>query len=429
MEEKGAIFGNAVKQMEKAFKYVKVSEDAKKILSHPKQILQVNMPIRMDSGKIETFRGIRIHYNDARGPTKGGIRFHPNVNLDDVKALSFWMTFKCAVVDIPFGGAKGGVVVEPKKLSKSELEKLSRGYINAMYDFIGPDKDIPAPDVYTNEIIMGWMADEYNKIRRQLSPAVITGKPINMGGSLGRDDATSRGGFYIMNEIEKILKLDKNKTTVAIQGYGNVGHHLARLLYDDGYKIVAVSDSKGGVYAKEGLDPYSTLKIKEQNNMIDAVYCRGTVCNDLDHKHISNEELLQLDVDVLVPAAMENQITEKNANKIKAKIILEMANGPTTIEADEILSRKKVLVIPDILANAGGVVVSYFEWVQNRAGYYWTREKVYERLKEIMIREFKNVYDLHKQKKVDMRTAAYILSLKRIVASIEAKGTEEFFKK
>ena len=427
--EKDGLLANAQKQYAKALKYVKLSADARKVLSHPKEMIEVSIPVRMDSGKLEIFTGYRVHYNDARGPMKGGIRYHPSVSLDEVKALAFWMTFKCAVVDIPFGGAKGGIIVDPKKLSSKELERLSRGYVDAVYDFIGPDTDIPAPDVYTNEMIMGWMADEYNKISRKLSPAVITGKPLNMGGSEGRIDATGRGAYYVIKEATKIWKMSPSKTTVAVQGFGNAGYHIAKFLHEDGFKIVALSDSKGGIYNKDGFHPDSIMQAKLQKGTIDGVYCKGTVCDVIQHDKITNEQLLELDVDILIPAALENQITGKNAGNIKARLIAEVANGPTSVEADEILNQKKVHVIPDILANAGGVTVSYFEWVQNRQGFYWEKEKVYKRLQEIMVREFGNVYSIHQKENVDLRTAAYLLSLRRIVAAIESKGTEEYFVK
>jgi len=424
----GNLFENAKTRIDSALKYVRISEDAKKILSEPKEIIEVSIPIRMDSGKLEVFNGYRVHYNDARGPTKGGIRYHPEVDMDEVKTLAFLMAFKCAVVNIPFGGAKGGIKVDSKRLSKAELERLSRGYIEAIYNFIGPDLDIPAPDVYTNEIIMGWMADEYNKIRRKLTPAVITGKPISMGGSQGRDDATAMGAYFVITETARVMNLSPKKTTVAVQGFGNAGYNIARMLKNEGYKIVGLSDSKGGIYNKNGFDPDSIQRVKLQKGMLEGVYCKGSVCDVIEHDKITNEELLELDVDILIPAALENQITEKNAENIKAKIIVEVANGPTTIEADTILNKKNKIVVPDILANAGGVTVSYFEWVQNKAGFYWTREDVYKRLREIMVRSFKDVNDRKDKYKTDMRTASYILALERISSAIEAKGTEEYFR-
>ncbi len=423
------IFENSKKRLEKAFKQIKISDDAKKILLSPKDIIEVSIPVRMDSGRIEVFKGYRVHYNDARGPTKGGIRYHPEVNMDEVINLAFLMALKCAVVDIPYGGAKGGIIVNPKKLSKTELERLSRGYIAAIYSFIGPNLDIPAPDVYTNETIMGWMADEYYKIRREITPAVITGKPISMGGSLGRDDATARGGYYIIKEIVKIKKLNPSSMKVAVQGYGNAGYNVARLLKADGFKIVALSDSKGGIYSEKGFDPESILKAKEKNGTVDGVYCKGSVCNAVQHKKITNKELLELDVDILIPAALENQITKENAAKIKADYIIEIANGPISQDADEILNKNNKFVVPDILANAGGVTVSYFEWVQNRTGYYWGIEEVYEKLEKIMTKSFKDVYERKESNKIDMRTAAFVLALERISAAIEAKGTEEYFRK
>lgn len=423
-------FENAKKQFEEALKHIKISDDAKKILEKPKEILEVNIPLRMDDGRLEIFTGHRVHYNDILGPTKGGIRFHPDVNMDEVITLAFLMTFKCAIAGLPFGGAKGGVIVDPKKLTKHELERLSRGYIKAIYDFIGPDVDIPAPDVYTNEMIMGWMADEYSRIARKLTPAVITGKPVNLGGSLGRGDATARGAYYTIKELVKKMKLDEKGLRVAVQGFGNAGYHIAKLLHDDGFKIVAISDSKGGVYSKNNsLDPDSIMKIKEEKGKIEGAYCKGTVCDDIEHEHITNEQLLELDVDILIPSAIEDQITGKNADKIKAKIICEVANGPTTPEADKILDKKGIISIPDILANAGGVTVSYFEWVQNKAGHYWDLEKVHKRLKEKMVNAFNEIYKIMKDMKINMRTAAYVYASKKIISAIDARGTAEYFRK
>lgn len=413
------VFENTKEQLDKALKHVKVSEDAVEILKHPRRIIQVSIPMRMDSGKCKTFNGYRVQYNDARGPTKGGIRYHPQVDMNEVKALAFWMAIKCAVVNIPYGGGKGGIEVDPKKLSMKELETLSRGFIREMHCFIGPDKDIPAPDVYTNPMIMDWMADEYGKIVGKPTPAVITGKSVEKGGSLGRDDATARGGFYVLQEAMKHLKKSPKKTTVAIQGFGNAGSHFAKIAEEAGYKIIAVSDSKAAIYAPKGLHAESVLKNKAEKGMVDGVYYKGSVCTDVEHEHISNEELLELDVDVLVPAALENQITGKNANEIKAKIILELANGPTNPEADDILFKKGILMLPDILANAGGVTVSYFEWYQNMHNEKWELGKVHKKLKEIMVREFDNVDKIAKEKKIDMRTAAYVLAVERLAKAID----------
>lgn len=425
-----SLFESAKEQFHKALEHLSMSEDAKNVLEKPVRVLEASIPVRMDNGSLKVFTGYRVHYNDTLGPTKGGIRYHPDVSLDEVKSLAFWMTFKTAVVGIPFGGGKGGVIVNPKKLSKHELERLSRGYVQAFYDFIGPDIDIPAPDVYTNEMIMGWMADEYGKISRKLTPAVITGKPVSLGGSLGRDEATARGAYYCIKELVKKKNLKEKELRIAVQGFGNAGYHIARLLHDDGYKIVAVSDSKGGIITKnkDVIHPDSVLHIKQEKGMIDGVYCKGTVCDDIEHEHITNEELLELDVDILIPAALENQITEKNANNIKAKYIVEIANGPTTPEADKILHDKKIMIVPDILANAGGVTVSYFEWVQNRAGYYWSLDKVQEELKELIVKAFHDVMQIQESTKVDMRTAAYMHAANRIVKGIEARGTEEDFR-
>ncbi|MCF7872047.1 Glu/Leu/Phe/Val dehydrogenase [Candidatus Woesearchaeota archaeon] len=423
------IFKNAQKQLEKAFKQIKLSNDVHEILSRPKEAIQVNIPVRMDNGKLKTFEGYRVRYNDSLGPTKGGIRFHPDVSLDEAKALSFWMTFKCAVAGLPFGGGKGGVIVNPKELTKHELEQLSRGYMAAVADVVGPDRDIPAPDVYTNAMIMGWMSDEYNKITRKIQPAVITGKPVSMGGSLGRDEATAKGSYYVIKELIAKKGLNPKELKVAIQGFGNAGFNLARMLYEDGFWIVALSDSKGGIYCNNCyLNPDLIMDSKKAKGMIDKEYYKGSVADTEDHSRITNEELLECECDILIPAALENQITKENAEKIKAKYIIEVANGPTTPEADEILEKKGILVVPDILANAGGVTVSYFEWVQNRQGYYWSLEEVRKKLKEKIVPAFNDIYKIMEEKKIDMRTAAYVRALKLIGDAIESKGTEETFR-
>jgi len=396
-------------------------------LKHPKRIIQVSIPVRMDDGSLRVFDGYRVRHNDRRGPGKGGLRFHPMVNLSEVKALAFWMTCKCALVDLPFGGAKGGVIVNPKELSRMELERLSRGFIKEIVDFIGPEVDIPAPDVYTNETIMGWMMDEYSKLMRQHSPAVITGKPIALGGSLGRKEATGRGAYFCIKSLEKIRKFSPTNTTVAVQGFGNASQSVAKLLHADGYKIVAVSDSTGGIYNKDGFDIPSLMHLKNESRILKAVYCKESICEAVHADVITNEELLTLDVDILIPGALENQITEKNAKDVKAPVIVEVANGPTTSQAHQILSAANTLIIPDILANAGGVTVSYFEWVQNRAGYYWSENEVNSKLQTIMAREFNTVYNFMIDQDIDMRTAAYAHSLRRISSSIEALGTSTYF--
>jgi len=422
-----SIFVEALMRLDKAFKFSDINKEALEKLKYPKAILQVSIPLRRDNGSLQFFTGYRVHHNDIRGPTKGGIRYHPNVTLEEIKALAFWMTIKCAVIGIPFGGAKGGITVDPKQLSRLELERLSRSYVDSVKNFIGPDKDIPAPDVYTNAMIMGWMMDEYSKLNGQYTPSVITGKPIPLGGSQGREDATGRGAFLCIQELAKKKSWKNQEIRVAIQGFGNAGQNIAQLLHETGYKIVAISDSQGGIYRSEGFDVPSLIHIKNSSKKIQAVYCTSSVCESVEATVISNEELLELDVDLLIPAALENQITKNNAAKIKAPIIVELANGPTTLEADIILNEKGKMIIPDVLANSGGVITSYFEWVQNRAGFYWNLEQVHQRLQEIMVREFLAVYQLMESHKSDMRTAAYIHALNRHVEAVIAQGTESYF--
>ncbi|NET24377.1 Glu/Leu/Phe/Val dehydrogenase [Okeania sp. SIO1I7] len=424
-----SLFADASLRLEKALKYVSLSEDTKERLKHPKASLIVSIPVRMDDGSLRVFQGYRVRYDDTRGPTKGGIRYHPNVSIDEVTSLAFWMTFKCAVVSLPFGGAKGGITVNPKELSRMELERLSRGYIDAIADFIGPDVDIPAPDMYTNPMIMGWMMDEYSIIRRQLIPAVITGKPVTIGGSLGRNTATSMGAFFTIETIMPKFGYIPEKTTVAVQGFGNVGAFLAELLCQAGYKVVAVSDSQGGIYSSKGLDIPSIRKYKESNKGIQAVYCQGSVCNIVEHQILTNKELLALDVDILIPAALENQITEESVKDIKAKFIFEAANGPTTSAADIILEDRGIYVFPDILVNAGGVTVSYFEWVQNRSGLYWTLDEINQRLKEKMLAETEQIWQISQRFSISMRTAAYVHGLNRLGEAINAKGTRSYYMK
>ncbi len=422
-----SLFSDASKRLEKALKYVSISDDASARLRYPKASLSVSIPVRMDNGSLRIFQGYRVRYDDTRGPGKGGVRYHPNVTLDEVQSLAFWMTFKCALLNLPFGGAKGGITVNPKELSKQELERLSRGYIDAIADFIGPNVDILAPDVYTNAMIMGWMMDQYGIICRQISPAVVTGKPLTMGGSQGRDSATGQGAFYVINNILPKFGHSPNNTTIAVQGFGNAGAIVAELLAKGGYKVVAVSDSLGGIYAEKGLDIPSIRQYKNEHRGIKGVYCQDTVCSIVEHKTITNEELLTLDVDVLIPAALENQITSKNADKIRAKYIFEVANGPITSEADQILENKGIYVFPDILVNAGGVTVSYFEWVQNRSGLYWTTQKVNETLKEKMVAETEETWAISQDLGVSMRTAAYIHGLNRLSEALDAKGTRNYY--
>lgn len=417
-----SLLSDASQRLDKALRYVTVSQDTAERLKYPKASLNVSIPVRMDDGSLQIFQGYRVRYDDTRGPTKGGVRFHPNVSMDEVQSLAFWMTFKCALLNLPFGGGKGGITLDPKTLSSGELERLSRGYVNAIADFIGPDVDILAPDVYTNSTIMGWMMGQYSTIRRQTTPGVVTGKPVVMGGSLGRETATAMGAFFVVRTVLSKLGRSPSDTTVAVQGFGNAGAVIAELLYKAGYKVVAVSDSKGAIYAKKGLDIPSIRQFKESSRMMKAVYCQETVCHVVEHELLTNDELLTLDIDVLVPAALENQITSENADQIKARYIFEVANGPTTPEADSILEAKGIQVFPDILVNAGGVTVSYFEWVQNRSGYYWPLEKVNCRLEERMIAETERVWAIAYDMSIPFRAAAYIHALNRLEEAFEAKG-------
>jgi len=423
-----SLLSDANQRLDKALHYVTIHPDAIERLKLPKASLTVSIPVRMDNGSLKLFQGYRVRYDDSRGPTKGGIRFHPNVTLDEVQSLAFWMTFKCAALNLPFGGAKGGITLNPKELSKFELERLSRGYIDLIADFIGPDVDIPAPDVYTNPMIMGWMMDQYSTIRRQITPAVVTGKPIPMGGSLGRETATAMGAFFTIQTLMPKLDRQPNSTTVAIQGFGNAGAVIAELLFHAGYRVVAVSDSQGGVYAAQGLDIPSIRRTKEATKGIQAVYCEGSVCNLIAHEAITNAELLELKVDILIPAALENQITAENAARIQAALIFEVANGPVDSAADTILESRGIQVFPDILVNAGGVTVSYFEWVQNRSGYYWSLEEVNQRLQTKMTHETELIWATAQELGCSMRTAAYVHALKRLAEAIESKGTQDDYK-
>lgn len=417
----GALFTKARKRLREASKHLDIHPDVIEKLKYPKETLASSLAVRMDDGSIKTFKAWRCRYDDTRGPTKGGIRFHPKVNLDEVMTLAFWMTFKCAVANLPYGGGKGGVSVDVKKLSRAELERLSRAYMQSFARFVGPDRDVPAPDMYTNGIVMAWMADEYAKMADAPTPAVITGKPIPLGGSLGRDDATGRGGYYVLRHLEKDLDLVPEKTRVVVQGFGNAATHCARLLHGDGYKILGVSDSRSAIYDPDGLDPHAVMEHKRKTGGVAGAKTHGNA------QEMSNTELLESECDVLVPAAMENQIVEENAANIKARIVLELANGPTTPAADQILNRNHKIVIPDILANSGGVTVSYFEWVQNKAGYYWGTEEIHRRLKENIEPEARRIWDVSQEKSVDVRTAAYVHALDRIARAVEAHGTKAYF--
>ncbi|BDG60796.1 Glu/Leu/Phe/Val family dehydrogenase [Caldinitratiruptor microaerophilus] len=382
-------------------------------LKEPARVLVVNIPVRMDSGEVRTFTGYRSQHTDVVGPTKGGVRFHPAVTLDEVKALSMWMTMKCAVLGLPYGGAKGGVVCEPRTLSRSELEGLARGYIRAVAGFVGPERDIPAPDVNTNAEIMGWMLDEYSSLRGVVTPALITGKPEVLGGSAGRTGATGRGVVITIREAADRLGLDLRGATAAIQGFGNVGSHTARYLQELGVRVVAISDVRGGVHRRDGIDVEAAIEHTRRYGSV--VGLPGT-------DPIGSDEVLYLPVDILVPAALENQITMANVDQVSARIVCEAANGPTTPEASEALVQRGTFVIPDILANAGGVTVSYFEWVQNLQNFYWPEDEVEARLEDMMVRAFNTVYKVHAQRGVSMRRAAYMVALKRLADAMAARG-------
>ncbi len=406
-------FVNAKKQLENAAEYIEIDDDELEVLKKPKRIVEVNIPVKMDDGSIKNFSGYRVLFNDARGPGKGGIRFHPDETLDDVKALACWMTWKCAVANLPFGGAKGGIVCDGRSMSDGELERLSREYIRRIYKYIGPEQDIPAPDVGTNQKIMGWMVDEYEKIVGKHKPGVITSKPVELGGSPGRSESTGRGVSFMIREAAKRLGRDVEGMSLAVQGFGNVGRHLVRSAHEMGMKIVAVTDAEGGVYDDSGLD-HKKLEKSMDNH--------GTVAK-ASYDKITNEELFALDADVLSPAAIENVITEENADGIQADILAEAANGPVTPKADEILDEKDVFQIPDFLCNSGGVTGSYFEWVQNRYGYSWTIEEFRDKLDKKLTQAFDEVYRTHKRKGISMRDAAYSLSVKKVVDSMRSRGS------
>ena len=422
------LFNDAQSRLQKVLEYADLPEDVITYLSQPKLLLTVNIPVRMDDGSLKVFTGYRVQFNDTKGPTKGGIRFHPDICIDEVTSLAFWMTIKCAVVNLPFGGAKGGIVVDPKTLSRLEIERLSRGYIRAIADIIGPKRDIPAPDMYTNETIMGWMANEYYEINREQLPGVITGKPVYLGGSKGRTQATGRGALDVLKRYIARKGMSAKDLRVAVQGFGNAGYNFAKLAKEEGFRIVALSDSKGALLSNDGLDPEKIMFHREKHKEFKAMlYCDVSICEEAEHIVITNEKLLELDVDVLVLAAMENQITSKNAANISAKTILEIANGPIDSEADTILEEEGIIVIPDVLANAGGVTVSYFEWVQNRAGYYWEEDEVNEKLEKIMNKEADNIFVLADEKNISLRTAAYLVGVSRLSGAIRDKGTKEYY--
>jgi glutamate dehydrogenase (NAD(P)+) len=413
MAEHGAIFDAMLQEFDVAARILNLEPGIWKILTHPKRQIIVSCPVQMDNGEIEVFTGYRVQYNITLGPAKGGIRYHPEVTLDEVTALAAWMTWKCAVAHIPFGGGKGGVICDPTRMSRRELEALTRRYVAEIVDAIGPEKDVPAPDVNTNDQIMAWFMDTYSMHVGHTATAVVTGKPIEMGGSLGRREATGRGVMIVTREAARHLGFNLKGATVAVQGFGNVGSVSADLIAKEGAKIVAVTDWKGGVYNKSGLDVTKMLEFTKQNKTIDG-FPGG--------ESLNNEDLFKLDVDVLVPAALENQITAENASSIKAKIVTEGANGPTTPEAHRLLHERGVFVIPDILANSGGVTTSYFEWVQDRHGYFWSEQEVNTKLEAKMVEAFDDVLETSKKYKVDMRTAAYIVAISRVATVTKMRG-------
>lgn len=408
-----SVFANALKQLKQAASYAKIPSAIIEQLKKPERILQFSFPVTMDNSEVRVFEGYRVQYSSARGPYKGGLRYHPQTNLDEVKALAFWMAVKCAVVGIPLGGGKGGITVDPKKLSEAELEKLTRAFTRKLAPFIGPEQDVPAPDVNTTPQIMAWVRDEYERVVGKKVPGVVTGKPLNFGGSQGRTPATAQGGMYVLEELIGKLKLKTKQITVAVQGMGNVGGIMAQLLHQAGYHVVAMSDSKGGIYNPKGLDVPAVERFKKQT---------GSLKNFPGAKPVTNAQLLELPVTILIPAALENQITGKNAGRIKAKVVFELANGPTTPEADAKLAQRKIIIVPDVLANAGGVTVSYFELVQNIQQYYWNEREVIAKLKPIMVTAFRQIWQRAEQLKVPLRTAAYVIALERIGQAIEARG-------
>ncbi len=414
-------FKIAQEQLDKAAEIMKLDKQAHAILREPKRTLVVNIPVRMDKGNVETFTGFRVQYNDARGPAKGGIRFHPEETLDTVKALSAWMTWKCSLADIPFGGGKGGIICDTKKMSTGELERLSRAYIRAIAEFVGPDKDVPAPDVYTTPQIMAWMMDEYATIVGHNSFGMITGKPVEVWGSAGRMDSTAMGGMYVLREAAKMMKMDPKKSTIAVQGFGNAGKYAYTLSKKIlGAKVVAISDSEGGIYDPDGLDLDKLEAAKAKTGSVQGYQSKNA-------QKISNEKLLELPVDILIPAAIENQVRQDNADKVKCKLLLELANGPVTPEATDILFKKGIVDLPDFLVNSGGVIGSYFEWVQNTNNYYWDTERFYTELDRIMTRSFNATIATQKDyaakgRKISPRMAAYVIAVDRVARAMKARG-------
>jgi glutamate dehydrogenase/leucine dehydrogenase len=405
-------FQIALEQFRRAAARLHLDADLAEILEHPKRQLTVSVPIRMDDGTVKVFEGYRVQHNIARGPAKGGIRYHPNVTLDEVKALAMWMTWKCATVNIPYGGAKGGIVCDPKRMSIGEKERLTRRYTHEILPIIGPDRDIPAPDVYTDAQTMAWIMDTYSTTLGYSSLGVVTGKPVELGGTKGRHEATGRGVMYAVEEACRHLKLPLKEARVAVQGFGNVGYIAAKMLFDKGARIIAISDSLGGACSLRGINPSDALQYKGA----------GSVAGMPGTSRLSNPEILELDCDILIPAALENQLTGDNAARVRAKIVAEGANGPVTPAADRILFEKNIFVIPDVLCNAGGVTVSYFEWVQDLQGFFWDEAQVNEQLERVMKRSFLEVNETAMREKTDRRTAAYMLAVKRVAEATRVRG-------
>lgn len=416
--DRTSAFDNALKQFDRAAKTLNLTGNQIAVIKEPRRVTEVRLPVQMDDGRVEIFTGYRVQHNIARGPAKGGVRFHPDVTLDEVKALAFWMTYKCAVVNIPMGGGKGGVIVDPKMHSSAELERLCRRYFAEMIDLFGGNRDIPAPDVNTGPQVMAWFMDTYSMHHQEYLPEVVTGKPIEIGGSLGRETATADGVTICIRQAAKHIKMDLGNARVAVQGFGNVGSYTALNLQRDGCKVVAVADETGTYISEKGIDVKKFQAYAKAHRLLQGVdkEVKGlTVIPD-------SKAIIEQDVDILVPAALEHQVTKTNARKVKAKLIAEGANGPLTTEADDILEKKGSLVIPDILCNAGGVTVSYLEWVQNRMGYYWSERRVYEDLEEIMTSAFRTVLEASLEYKVNMRVAAFIVAIKRVIAAAELRG-------
>ena len=411
-EDKLDVLKSTQTVIHKALEKLGYSDEMYELLKEPIRMMTVKIPVRMDDGKVKVFTGFRAQHNDAVGPTKGGIRFHPGVTEKEVKALSIWMSLKCGIVDLPYGGGKGGIICDPRNMSFRELEALSRGYVRAISQIVGPTKDIPAPDVFTNSQIMAWMMDEYSRMDEFNSPGFITGKPLVLGGSHGRESATAKGVTICIREAAKKLGIELEGARVVVQGFGNAGSFLSKFLHDAGAKVIGISDAYGALYDPNGLDI---------DYLLDRRDSFGTVTN-LFNDTITNKELLELDCDILVPAAIENQITDEKAHNIKAKILVEAANGPTTLEATQILTDRGILLVPDVLASSGGVTVSYFEWVQNNQGYYWSEEEIDEKLEKILVQSFENIYETAQSRRVDMRLAAYMVGVRKMAEASRFRG-------